>query len=409
MKTSIGLYGAIAIVCALVACGGGGDGDGRAPAGWRDFFGADVNAQTSQPGGDIRSTPVTLRIDQPPVPVKGSDGRFHVAYEIELTNYTGDPAAIQGVSTLDARSGAVVASLDAAGVGQRLIVRDRKAQPGTLGPSQTGILYMHAIFETAAAIPQALAHRISVAIGPETIAETGGRIAVAAPTSLLLDAPLRGSRFIAGDGCCDSVRHVRASLPVNGQIFTAQRFAIDWEQLDAQGRIYVGDPKNPASYVIYGKPVHAVADGRVVAALDGLPDTPPGTFPENLPIEQADGNHVILALGEGRYALFAHLKPGSVRVRAGDFVRSGDVLGLVGTSGNSSEPHLHFHVTDGPSALASNGLPYLLRTFSTASRGVSTAAFDQAIVDGKPLPTEPVRPAGPREGVLPLDLSIVDF
>jgi murein DD-endopeptidase MepM/ murein hydrolase activator NlpD len=81
---------------------------------------------------------------------------------------------------------------------------------------------------------------------------------------------------------------------------------------------------------------------------------------------------------------------------------------LVGTSGNSSEPHLHFHVSDGPTP-ASDGVPYLLRRFFSVRRGVSTAAFDQAIIDGKPIATEPVAGAARREEVLPLDLWIVDF
>jgi murein DD-endopeptidase MepM/ murein hydrolase activator NlpD len=97
-----------------------------------------------------------------------------------------------------------------------------------------------------------------------------------------------------------------------------------------------------------------------------------------------------------------------VRVYEGQYVRRGQVLGLVGTSGNSDSPHLHFHVTDGPT-LASNGVPYLLRRFSSIRRGVSTAAFDQAIIDGKPLATEPVAGPARREEVLPIDLWIVDF
>jgi murein DD-endopeptidase MepM/ murein hydrolase activator NlpD len=106
--------------------------------------------------------------------------------------------------------------------------------------------------------------------------------------------------------------------------------------------------------VIHGQPIHAAARGRVIVALDGLPDSPPGALPPNLPIEQADGNHVVVAMGRRHFALYAHMQPGSVRV--GQRVRRGQVLGLVGTSGNSSEPHLHFHVTDGPSPLASNGV-----------------------------------------------------
>ena len=147
----------------------------------------------------------------------------------------------------------------------------------------------------------------------------------------------------------------------------------------------------------------------MVAAVDGLPDSPPGAMPAGIALEETDGNHVVLNLGHGRYALYAHLKPGSVRVKKGDLVRRGQVLGLVGTSGNSSEPHLHFHVIDGPSPLASNGLPYKLRRFTPTSRGVSTAAFDQAILDGQPIPIGPVSGPAQRESVLPLDLWIVDF
>jgi Peptidase family M23 len=194
-------------------------------------------------------------------------------------------------------------------------------------------------------------------------------------------------------------------VPLNGRQFTAQRFAVDWEQLDDQGRTYVGDPKEPASYVIYGKPVYAVAEARVVTAVDGLPNTPP----VGIPIEQADGNHVMLDLGDGRYALYAHLKPGSVWVHEGQRVHRGQVLGLVGTSGNSSEPHLHFRVTDGPSPLASNGVPYLLRSFYATERCVSTAAFDEAILSGEPIEVEPVSGEPLRERVLPLDLWIADF
>ncbi|MFI0366398.1 M23 family metallopeptidase [Actinomadura sp. 1N219] len=73
------------------------------------------------------------------------------------------------------------------------------------------------------------------------------------------------------------------------------------------------------------------------------------------------GNSIVLDLGDGVYAVFAHLRHGSVRVRKGDRVRAGDVLGEVGNSGNSSEPHLHFHLMDRPRPLAAAGLPFAFR------------------------------------------------
>lgn len=361
------------------------------------------------PAEALRATPLTLRVDHAPVPVKGSDGRYHMVYEIEVANLTGDPVRIDRLEVLDVRGGWVVGSFDREQVASKLVVRDAAAEPGRLGASQLGMLYLHLAFESRAALPKLIEHRFGVTVDRAPDSFVGARSLVERASELVFDAPLRGPRYIAGDGCCDAVRHIRASLPLNGRLYTAQRFAIDWERLDEQGRIYVGDPRNPASYIIYGEPVYAVADGRVVAAVDGQPDSPPGGFPEHIPLDQADGNHVVLDLGGGRHALYAHLKPHSVRVRDGQHVRRGQLLGQVGTSGNSSEPHLHFHVMDGPSPLASNGLPYRLRQFGAARRGVSTAAFDQAIIDGKPLPTETVAAPGLRRHALPLDLWIVDF
>jgi murein DD-endopeptidase MepM/ murein hydrolase activator NlpD len=68
----------------------------------------------------------------------------------------------------------------------------------------------------------------------------------------------------------------------------------------------------------------------------------------------------VLDLGGGTYAFYAHLQPGSLRVKNGDRVTRGRVLGLLGNSGNSTEPHLHFHVSDGMSPLGSEGLPYTI-------------------------------------------------
>ena len=93
-----------------------------------------------------------------------------------------------------------------------------------------------------------------------------------------------------------------------------------------------------------------MADARVVSVVDGLPEQTPGKFPSNLPLAEADGNSVILDLGSQRYALYAHLQPGSIKVRVGDNVKPGQVIGLVGDSGNSIAPRLHFQVTDAPNS-----------------------------------------------------------
>src|SRR5262249_44580608 len=109
----------------------------------------------------------------------------------------------------------------------------------------------------------------------------------------------------------------------------------------------------------------------VVAIKDGIPQNIPGATSRAVPItlETVAGNHVILDLGQGRYAFYAHLQPGSLRVKVGDQVRRGQVLGLVGNSGNSTEPHLHFHISDANSPLGSEGLPYVFESFEQQGQG----------------------------------------
>ena len=189
----------------------------------------------------------------------------------------------------------------------------------------------------------------------------------------------------------------------------AQRYAVDWEQLDDTGCIYVGPREQVTSYAIYGREALAVAAARVVAARDDLPEQVPGKFPEAIPLAEADGNSVVLDLGGGRFALYAHLQPGSLRVRAGDRVRRGQTIGLVGNSGNSVAPHLHFHVMNGPSPLDSNGLPYEIDAFDVAGHSPGTAAFDHAEESGAPLAIAPVTPPRRVTRAMPLDQTLVEF
>ena len=125
-----------------------------------------------------------------------------------------------------------------------------------------------------------------------------------------------------------------------------------------------------ADYWAWGKTVLAPAAGRVVEAVDGVRDNRPQVQVENP--QAPAGNHVVLDLGNGEYALLAHLQKGSVRVRVGDRVRAGAVLGLTGNSGNSSEPHLHFHVQDRPDLFgAARGLPLAFVDYRADGRRIA--------------------------------------
>lgn len=123
--------------------------------------------------------------------------------------------------------------------------------------------------------------------------------------------------------------------------FRSQRFALDLS-IVKEGKTYAGSRAEAASYFAYGKPVAAPCGGAVVAASDGAPDAPIAQPSPESPL----GNHVILKCADDFYVALAHLKPGGVKVKAGDAVKAGQPLGEVGSSGHSTEPHLHLEAFD---------------------------------------------------------------
>ncbi len=195
--------------------------------------------------------------------------------------------------------------------------------------------------------------------------------------------------------------------PVNGRVYLGQRFAIDFNRLDDRDFLAVGEPSLNTSWPTYGQPVLAVEDATVVAAVDRFADQLPNAE-HPVTIEEADGNHVILKLGDERFAFYAHLKPGSVTVKEGERVRAGQAIAQTGNSGSSTGPHLHFQLVDRPSALASNGLPYVFDRFRLDGRSPpldELLAIDPVTT---PLPIDR-NGAGPRRDKLPLGRDLVTF
>ena len=138
-----------------------------------------------------------------------------------------------------------------------------------------------------------------------------------------LAPPLRGGPYLNFNGCCGLSPHRTALAPVDGTPHGLQRFAVDFIRIDNLGRGAAGDLTRNESFFTFGEPVYAVADGRVVRTRNDLPDIPPLNEPPGsaFTTETTLGNNIGLKLGGGQYALYAHLKRGSIRVRAGQRVR----------------------------------------------------------------------------------------
>jgi hypothetical protein len=281
-------------------------------------------------------TPLVGSVPFAPVPFAGSDNRTHLVYELAVTNYTPARLTVDAVKVLDPGTDRVVGDLDAAALRDRLQPAGSREGAAQLEAGQAATVFIHLRVD-GGSVPTSLVHEVQVTSAAmpadkNRITELLAASTVDQRRLPVISAPLRGDRYIAADGCCDAVRHTRAVLPVNGQTFVAQRYAIDYEQADGANKIFTGDPRNPASYQIFGEEVHAVADGTVVGTRNDLPEQTPGTFPAGIPITEADGNFVVLDIGDGFYVNYAHMQPGSVRPKLGDRVTRGDVIGLVGNT-----------------------------------------------------------------------------
>src|SRR3984885_6129307 len=318
-------------------------------------------------------------------PFPGTDGKYHVVYELVVTNTKPTPATLKKVEVLDARSqgtqpAAVIATYEGDGLVSRLrTLANTPANSPEIEFGGTRLFLIDLTFDSQAQVPSRLQHlfELTGASGPAPTPMTPAALSyTVAPLDLHpqlpeIGPPLAGKRWVAINGCCEAGgAHRGSGLAANGWIYYGQRFAIDWMRLDDAGRLVHGDPADVHNYACYGVDVLAVADGTVVQVLDALGDQPPGKLPDpkTMTVENVLGNHVILDLGSGVYAFYAHMEKGSIGVAEGQHVKRGEVLGKLGNSGNTSAPHLHFHLMAGPSALASKGIPNVIDSFALAGK-----------------------------------------
>lgn len=144
----------------------------------------------------------------------------------------------------------------------------------------------------------------------------------------------------------------------------SQLYAYDIVGLGSHLELLRGDGSKNSDFVGYGLEVLAPAAGVVVYERNDVADNPASgnqDFPSLLKLPDPPwgvaGNCVVIDHGNGEFSLLAHMQPGSVRVKKGDRVKQGDLLGRLGNSGATTGPHLHYHLMDGPVILKSDGLP----------------------------------------------------
>lgn len=316
--------------------------------------------------------PVDFYVPIQPNVFRGTDHKDHVAYELHVSNFSKADLGLKQIEVLDDASGKPLASYVGGDLEKRLM--HKSEQPGNpiLAAGKRTVVFVWLDLGTDD-IPHGLRHRLQVTA--PAFAQFGTQMIEGGPTVVsagarVIGPPLKGGPWWAADGPSNDSGHRRTLIAVDGKARIPERFATDWARIDKTDGLLKGDSSKNSSYFGYGSEVIAVADGSVVSLLDGLPENTPDAVTRAAPmtLQNMGGNYIILDIGQQQYAFYAHLQTHSIRVKLGDHVSRGQVLALVGDSGNATGPHLHFQISDRNSELGTEGLPYVIDSFTLVGR-----------------------------------------
>ena len=364
----------------------------------------------------LQSTALAVTATGAPLHVRGSDGREHIEYDLVISNAFTVDATLRSLEVRDGR-GRLLLRREGDALASVTHPPPRPTPPTRTVPASGLVSTSVDVAVRPRALPTRLTNRISYELPPDApgLALIGSRrvdgpeLRLARREPIVIAPPLRGPGWVALAACCESPSAHRDLLfPANGRFVTPEMFAIDWVAL-RDGRLYEGDGSQTTQWHAEGAPLLAVGDGRVVRAVDGRPEIAPAPFGTAI-LRTADefaGNYVVVRIRRGVYAIYAHVRPGTVRVRIGQRVRTGQRLGELGNSGNTTAPHLHFSINDGPDLVTSNSLPWEFDRFRLAGHG--------ALQDGGPgqagvAPEVPITGTPRRlRRAYPLSNAVVDF
>lgn len=362
------------------------------------FAGSDKNAVIS---------PIGMSIENAPQPVLGTDNRYHLAYEITIVNQAPKPTVINSVQ---ARSGGKAIGAKLIGPDLGGLLRINSGDPSTIPGGGSALLFMDVTYKSKKDKPKRLTHSFNLTFDPgvanQNISFTGVPTSVSQASPIVVAPPLRGNRWVVANGCCNPINaHRGATLAIDGTVQAPERFAIDFVQVQKDGLLFNGPLADNKSYPYFGDNIRSATGGKVVTIQDGLPEQTPGSLDPNATVQTAGGNYVVVRVDSKHYAFYAHMQPGSITVKKGDTVKSGEVLGKLGNTGNTDAAHLHFHIMNGPSPLQSNGLPFVFKKFSGSGHGTNVAEIQA----GAPLKINASKLKGNYVNRMPLGDQVVNF
>ena len=313
-------------------------------------------------------TNLDIRVSTLPAPVV-IDGKQVIYYELIATNFGTDTIRLKTLTVSGTGNGARFAVLDEEDLKKRAcrIGTQGARYTDTLLPGSSSVIYLEVALANKRVGADRLAHRLRF----ETTVGSNHRmdsvlvtVPVSGAAAPVIGPPLGKGNWAAVYEPSWRTGHRRVIYTVEGRARIPGRYAIDFIQLDRNGRLAHGDDNQVKDWYGYGADVLAVADGIIAAVRTDFLETPTVAGRERVTAERATGNYVSIDLGNNTYAFYEHLKPGSIRVRAGQKVKKGQIIGSLGFTGQSNGPHLHFHLADKNSPLGAEGIPFCFDRFT---------------------------------------------
>jgi len=372
-----------------------------------------VKETSLPPISDHLVTPVLGEVTTQPRPVKLSDGKYHLMYELRVNNLVSSAMQLEKLVLQDPLNGnAVIAEFNAEDLTKYLHMQKPNGPTNVLKPNETGLINITLTID-ADKLPAAIDHVLTVKTDKPSgiiLAETTeriARIAVSTEKPVVIGPPLKGNGWVAVN-VSDNYGHRNALSPIDGKLYVPERWAVDWGLLTDDNRFFSGDRFNLNNYPSYNQDLIAVKTGRVLKVVDQFDDLEIDGVLKNISFDNAGGNYVVLDIGDGYSAFYAHLIKGTVAVKEGDMVQKGQVIGKLGNTGNSTMPHLHFHVVKGTNAMFSDGVPYVIDNFNVSGQVTSDKIMEKGTLNGQILPiTHDFTGAHSNEMVA--DLTVVNF
>jgi hypothetical protein len=310
------------------------------------------------------------------------DGKPTVYYELWMNNFTSDSLKLKKFELVNTANLIPVVSLT-----ENLEARIRrigissKGSEAILPPGGLHVLYLEFVLEGDRSTE--FTHRLEFEVvrgNAKTVSFIQREsFHLSNRPTLVLGAPLNAGLWAAVYEPSWERGHRRVLYTVDEKRRIPGRFAIDFIRLNNEGKYADGTDDEIKNWYGYGANVLAVSDGVIASTRDDFMESQTLSAHPAHPADKATGNYVSMDIGNERIVFYEHLKPGSIKVKPGQKVKKGEVIASVGFTGQTTGPHLHFHVADKNSPLGAEGVPFVFESFIALGSYADMAKFGKEI------------------------------